>query len=280
MTRARRRGSVHHDDGRNDDDKSHSRASTPLPPCTTLVVLQLLFLLQLPLTIHADIDPTPQTVSSYTPRVLGDIEGCFNYVEPLLSIQMSDDLEISNAGCQQTCSEQGFSVAATVRRTCLCGNSLPSIFHKVQDTNCDLPCSRDQDYCSKGACCGSFDEKFYTVSFAGEMDTQKQVLRRLSYAYRYKNPTFRLYIASLLQQATALKVINPGISTRKLASSSSDSSSSSSSSSSNSISSNQYSVGFFGMGGGCPAQWKANGDSCYRKITGNAQLNICSLVDV
>ena len=61
---------------------------------------------------------------------LGKTEGCFSKFEPLLS-KVYNAVELDNRVCQLYCASQRFTVSATSRTTCYCGNSYPSAFFKV-----------------------------------------------------------------------------------------------------------------------------------------------------
>ena len=48
----------------------------------------------------------------------------------------------------------------------------PTIIAQVKDDFCDNPCSPDKQYCFVNACCGSRDGRYFTVAFAGQVQTK------------------------------------------------------------------------------------------------------------
>lgn len=108
--------------------------------------------------------------------------------------------------CRVRCASNGFSMSATSAQTCFCGNNYPSVFHRVPDTQCGKPCSPDRTVCEGAGCCGDKAGKYYTVSFAKEIDVTLQLLRTLTYDYRSQNKRFQQYIESKIASTAALQV--------------------------------------------------------------------------
>jgi len=119
------------------------------------------------------------------------IEGCFDRFDSEFAVELGRD-NINNKRCQAICTDHGYALSATgLTDSCICGNDYPSVFHRVDTGQCDLPCNPDKSSCFAFTCCGSRDERFFTVSWSGEMDILKQLLRQLSHDYRFNSPTFR-----------------------------------------------------------------------------------------
>lgn len=157
--------------------------------------------------------------------------------------------------------------AATTARSCHCGNIYPSVYHRVDDRRCNSPCSLDRASCTLSSCCGDRDRKYFTVSFAGEIEPRRELLRRLAFDYRENSALFRAHIEDLMAQSTSLQVLRSssmdGVS-EGYVSSKSDSSSTEYSPESSST--------FLGLGEGCPTGWYTSGDSCYRATTSAAPI--------
>lgn len=166
---------------------------------------------------------------------------------------------LSNAKCQSTCANHGFVTAATSQCTCFCGNIYPAVYYRVDDRRCTNPCSPDRATCSFSGCCGDNLGKYFTVSFAGEIEPRLELLRRLTYDYRENSPHFREYIEGLMSQTTALQALRSGPSPNMAASASSTLGNTSSSTVG-------VDTGFVGVGEGCPTAWKTSGDSCYKAV--------------
>lgn len=119
------------------------------------------------------------------------IEGCFDRFDSEFAVELGRN-NINNKRCQAICTDKGYALSATgLIDSCFCGNDYPSVFHRVDTSLCDLPCSPDKASCFSFTCCGSRDERFFTVSWSGEMDIMKQLLRQLSHDYRFNSPIFR-----------------------------------------------------------------------------------------
>jgi hypothetical protein len=143
-----------------------------------------------------------------------DLVYILSYLLPFLQ-HPPPQLQITYAGAQETlnnmrcrvrCAASGFSMSATSAQTCFCGNNYPSIFHRVPDSQCSKPCSPDRTVCEGAGCCGDKVGKYYTVSFAKEIDVTLQLLRTLTYDYRSQNKRFQQYIESKIASTAALQV--------------------------------------------------------------------------
>jgi len=171
------------------------------------------------------------------------IEGCFNEFDAHIIVEM-DHLEINNKRCQDFCSENRFALAATSGTSCLCGNDYPTVFHRVDPSNCNFPCSPDKYSCVGVACCGSQPgslDTFYTVSFSGEIVVAKQLLRQLTFDYRNNNPQFRSHIEKNFDEMAALEIANAPIGQEKT---------------------------YLGLGAVCPDGWESHDGSCYQVRNG------------
>lgn len=206
------------------------------------------------------------TTGSFNARVLGKTEGCFNTFQALLVVDFPTNEVLSNAACQALCGRHGFVTAATSRRECHCGNIYPPIFHRVDDKRCNLPCSLDRTTCSLSACCGDAAGKYYTVSFAGEIEPRRELLRRLAFDYRESAPLFRQRIEGLMAQTTALQVLRSGA----VGASSMASDGGAAVGVNNDTAAAAATTTFVGLGEGCPTGWQAGGDSCYMATVGGA----------
>ena len=100
-------------------------------------------------------------------------------------------------------------MSATSAQTCFCGNNYPSVFHRVPDSQCSKPCSPDRAVCEGAGCCGDKAGKYFTVSFAKEIDVTLQLLRTLTYDYRSQNKHFQQYIEGKISSTASLQV-GPG----------------------------------------------------------------------
>ena len=119
------------------------------------------------------------------------IEGCFDRFDSEYAVELGPE-NINNRRCQAICTARGYALSATgLVDSCFCGNDYPSSFHRVDTAQCDQPCSPDKSSCFAFTCCGSRDQNFFTVSWSGEMDVMKQLLRQLSHDYRFNSPTFQ-----------------------------------------------------------------------------------------
>lgn len=218
----------------------------------------------------------PTTTGSFNARVLGKTEGCFHTFQALLVVEYPPTEVLSNGACQSLCGNHGFVTAATTGRACHCGNIYPAIFHRVDDKRCSLPCSPDRSTCSLSSCCGDAAGKYYTVSFAGEIEPRRELLRRLAYDYRESAPLFRQRIEGLMAQTTALQVLRSGPGATGGATSTA-SSSSGGTSATVGVGSDSASAApaatFVGLGEGCPTGWQAGGDSCYMATVGGKSVN-------
>eukprot|EP00624_Nannochloropsis_granulata_P000440 evm.model.NODE_11720_length_31253_cov_26.129396.6 len=119
------------------------------------------------------------------------VEGCFDRFDSEFAMELGRE-NLSNKRCQAICTDHGYALSATgLSDSCFCGNDYPSVFRRVDTGQCDLPCNPDKASCFAFTCCGSRDGRFFTVSWSGEMDILKQLLRQLSHDYRFNSPTFR-----------------------------------------------------------------------------------------
>lgn len=126
------------------------------------------------------------------------VEGCFNNFDAQISILLRPG-DLSNLRCQALCTEQGYALAATgggASSTCWCGNNHPGSLHAVANGQCNRPCSPDRKSCYLFTCCGNQNGTLYTVSWNGEANPLKQLLRRLTHDYR-NNSAFRRRIEEI-----------------------------------------------------------------------------------
>jgi len=205
----------------------------------------------------------------------GQTEGCFNDYAALLAVYFSATDVLSNAKCQSVCADHGFVTAATIGRACQCGNIYPSIFHRVDDRRCNNPCSLDRTTCTLSSCCGDRNNKFYTVSFAGEIEPRRELLRQLAFDYREGSPQFKAHIEGLMAQTTSLQVLRSSSSASFGASNGGAAPPPPGASSmASSFSGDGPETGtFVGLGEGCPTGWLTSDDSCYKATVGAAPIN-------
>lgn len=205
--------------------------------------------------------------SSLAPVVRGRTEGCFNEFSSLLETTFS---MLNNIRCQVFCAENGFTMSATSRATCFCGNTYPSVFHNGPDSLCDMPCNPDKLTCSSYSCCGSADGIHYTVTFAKEIDPILQLLRQLTYDYRHQSPSFQSYVKTLLTESAVLQLTNQqSLSTTYTRMSSSSSSSGTTTTGATSTAGG----GYLTLGNGCPNGWTLFSSSCYQLSTAKVRFD-------
>jgi hypothetical protein len=248
--------------------KAPGRRPSTTTTSTTAPMRRLVTMLLAGLPLLATTGQGQQTTSgSFNARVLGETEGCFNSFQALLVVYFDTTQVLSNAACQRLCGDHGFIAAGTSDRACHCGNIYPPIFHRVDDRRCNAPCSLDRTSCHMSSCCGDAAGKYYTVSFAAEIEPRRELLRRLAFDYRESAPKFRQRIEGLMAQTTALQVLHSTSTSTSMASSSG------SVSGSTGGSNGTASIGpatYVGLGEGCPTGWQASGDSCYMSTVGGA----------
>ena len=143
-------------------------------------------------------------------------------------------------------------MSATSAGSCHCGNNYPSVFHRVPESQCSMPCSPDRTVCDGSGCCGDRNGKYFTVSFAREIDVTLQLLRTLTYDYRVQNKQFQQYVEGKLATTTSLMVATfDGVQTM-----------------SGTASVNAQADGAVGFGSGCPAGWSVYKRACYERVSG------------
>ena len=141
-------------------------------------------------------------------------------------------------------------MSATSAGSCHCGNNYPSVFHRVPESQCSMPCSPDRTVCEGSGCCGDRKGKYFTVSFAREIDVTLQLLRTLTYDYRVQNKQFQQYVEGKLATTTSLMVATfDGVQTM-----------------SGTASVNAQADGAVGFGSGCPAGWSVYKRACYKRV--------------
>jgi len=111
------------------------------------------------------------------------VEGCFNAFNVGATFVQSPE-NTNNLRCQRRCTEAGYALAATTGDVCLCGNDYPGERHRVNTGSCNHPCSPDRATCHLFTCCGNANGSLVTVSWSGEVDPMKQLLRKLAHNYR------------------------------------------------------------------------------------------------
>lgn len=183
---------------------------------------------------------------------VGKVEGCFNTFDVLLDVTFTPPDFLNNLKCRKLCASHRFCMSATTGSRCLCGNNFPSVFHRVSDDQCSNPCAPDRKTCETAACCGDRVGKYYSVSFAREIDVGLQLLRQLAMDYRTQNPIFQAYIESMMGSSAFLQVADfrttagyEGAGTAAATP-----------------------MGSLGFGNGCPQGWTIFKRSCYRRFTG------------
>jgi len=133
-----------------------------------------------------------------------DVEGCYSEFKLLVTKDMGH--ENSNFACQKVCRDQGFALAATHDGTsCQCGDIYPT-GKEVSDAKCNSPCVTYQDCNSAQECCGGVDS--YTVSMVGDIDTTKQVLRRISNEW-LNNDGYRTSLMDFLEENCPNEYVTP-----------------------------------------------------------------------
>ena len=153
-----------------------------------------------------------EATSTYGSSV-STVEGCYSDFAVLLQTTYKP-IEIDNMICQEFCAMNRFSLSATSGTDCYCGNTFPSEMRKVDKRLCNIPCNPDRTECEDEGCCGgrSIDvtgslQRFYTVSFAKEVDIILQTLRQLCFDYRTRSKSFRKYIEAQMEDSGMLEII-------------------------------------------------------------------------
>ncbi len=172
------------------------------------------------------------------------VEGCFNNFDAQISFPLPPE-NLSNLRCQALCRERGYALAATgggANSTCGCGNLYPGSLHAVANGQCNRPCSLDKSSCYLFTCCGNRNGTLYTVSWNGEANPLKQLLRRLTHDYS-KNTAFRrqveeTYLAGGERASLQLREPGHGAEGPPL---------------------------YLSVGNGCPVGWRMHEGYCYKQ---------------
>lgn len=200
------------------------------------------------------ISAQPQATGSTDYPPTAKTEGCFNDFFTLLQISYggAGQESLNNIRCRARCAASGFSMSATSAQSCHCGNNYPSVFHRVRDTQCSQPCSPDRTVCEESGCCGDAKGKYFTVSFAREIDVTLQLLRTLTFDYRVQNKLFQQHVEGRLASAASLMVASfDGVEAM-----------------SSTASTNALVDGVIGFGNGCPTGWAVHKRACYKRVSG------------
>jgi hypothetical protein len=185
----------------------------------------------------------PSSSGGGPPPVIGGqdelVEGCFSRFDVGATFLLGRE-NINNLRCQRRCTEAGYALSATTGVVCLCGNDYPGERYRVETGLCNHSCSPDRAACHLFTCCGNANGTLFTVSWSGEVDPMKQLLRKLAHNYRNSTSFRRKIEGRGFCDRVSLRLARDG---------------------------NQQPPLFLSVGDGCPDGWAGFADSasCFKQ---------------